>query len=74
MKAAMPDSFGKAPDAAGSPIEGYYVEVLGQDGTFHALTDCDQGPEALSCLVRRTEDEGRKFWTRTKNFDEDEKF
>jgi hypothetical protein len=41
----------EAPDDAGSPIEGYYVEVLGQDGTFHALTDCDQGPEAHFCLV-----------------------
>jgi hypothetical protein len=40
----------EAPDDAGSPIEGYLVEVLGQDGTFHALNDCsDQGPEALSC-------------------------
>jgi hypothetical protein len=41
----------EAPDDAGSPIEGYNVEVLGQDGTFHALTNCDQGPEALSCSV-----------------------
>jgi hypothetical protein len=31
----------EAPDDAGSPIEGYLVEVLGEDGTFHALTDCD---------------------------------
>lgn len=41
----------EAPDDAGSSIEGYLVEVLGQDGTFHALTDCDQGPESLSCAV-----------------------
>lgn len=41
----------EAPDDAGSDIEGYFVEVLGQDGAFHPLSDCDQGPEALSCLV-----------------------
>jgi hypothetical protein len=41
----------KAPNDAGSPIEGYLVEVLSADGTFHALTDCDQGPESLSCEV-----------------------
>ena len=41
----------EVPDDAGSSIEEYLVEVLGQDGSFHAITDCDQGPESLECPV-----------------------